>query len=410
MRVEERFLKYVKVHTTSSEESGTHPSFKGEFNLASQLRDELTELGLKKVRMDDKCYVYGFLPASKGLEDKTPIGFIAHMDTSNEASGENVNPIILENFNGESVTLPGSGFVMTKEKYPELARMKGETLVTSDGTTLLGADDKAGVAEIMTMLEILTESDNIKHGPIWVAFTPDEEIGEGTDFFDVEGFGAKFAYTVDGGDVDEVEYENFNAASAKVTVKGLSVHPGSAKDTMINASKVAMEFNAMLPIEECPEMTEGREGFFHLTDMKGRVSEAVLSYIIRDHDLNKFEAKKKLICEIGDKINSKYGDGTASVNVNDSYYNMLEKIKPHMHLIENAKAAIVKAGLEPKVNPVRGGTDGAMLSYKGLPCPNLGTGGFFFHGEQECTSFQRLHKAVEILLNIVSIYAEFGIQ
>lgn len=406
MRAFERFLKYVMIHTTSTPESENHPSFRGEFDLAGQLEKELTELGLEDVRVDDKCYVYGKLPASKGYEKRTALGFIAHMDTAPDASGENVKPVIHENFNGEYVEFPATGFVMTKEKYPALALMKGESLITSDGTTLLGADDKAGVAEIMTLLEKLTASDNVKHGPISVCFTPDEEIGRGADFFDVPGFGAKYAYTVDGGDCDAVEYENFNAASAEIIFKGLSVHPGDAKDTMINASKLAVEFDDMLPKDEIPEKTCGREGFFHLTGIKGCVSEAVSSYIIRDHDWEKFQTKKSLVESIGKIMNEKYGAGTVTVNVKDSYYNMMEKIKPHMHLVDNAKKAIEQAGLLPIEIPVRGGTDGARLSYEGLPCPNLGTGGFYFHGKQECTSFERLDKAVEILLNIVSIYSE----
>ncbi len=406
MRVYDRFIKYVQVHTTSSSETGTHPSFIGEFDLAGQLAEELKKLGLSDVRVDEKCYVYGKLPASRGYENKTSLGFVAHMDTAPDASGENVVPVIHENFNGECVEFPKTGFVMTKEKYPALGLMKGETLITSDGTTLLGADDKAGVAEIMTLLEELTKTDNIKHGPISVCFTPDEEIGEGANYFDISGFGAKFAYTVDGGDCDAVEYENFNAAGAKITFRGLSVHPGDAKDTMVNASKLAMEFNDMLPKEECPEKTCEREGFYHLTDIRGSVSEAVSSYIIRDHDRDKFQERKACVENIGKLMNEKYGVGTVSVNMKDSYYNMYEKIKPHMHLVENAKKAISKAGLNPVEIPVRGGTDGARLSYEGLPCPNLGTGGFYFHGNQECISYERMEKAVEILLNIVEIYSE----
>lgn len=404
MRAYERFLKYVKVHTTSNENSGTHPSFKGEFDLAGQLKDELEELGLEKVKLDDKCYVYGYLPATAGYEDSTAIGFIAHMDTVDDAPGENVKPTIHENFDGKTVNYPGTGTSISVEKFPELAKFKGETLITSDGTTLLGADDKAGIAEIMTLLEKLTKSDNIPHGPVWVAFTPDEEIGEGADNFDLDYFGAPFAYTVDGGDSNVLEYENFNAASLKVTVKGVSVHPGDAKDTMVNASKVAMEYHSMLPQNECPECTEKREGFYHLTDMEGRVGEAVLSYIIRDHDKAGFEERKRVAAAIGDEINAKYGDGTVTVNIEDSYYNMIEKILPHMHLVDNAVAAMKKAGLEPEIIPIRGGTDGAVLSYKGLPCPNLGTGGFYFHGLNECITAERMDKAVEVLMGIVEIY------
>lgn len=421
MRAYERFVNYAKVHTTSNDTSGTHPSFKGEFDLASQLKAELESLGLEKVKMDDKCYVYGYLPASPGYEAVKPLGFIAHMDTSEDAPGENVVPVFHENFNGEEVVFEKTGFVMRMDKYPDIAKMKGETLITSDGTTLLGADDKAGIAEIMTLLEVLTKADNgiesakegscraeaVPHGPIWVAFTPDEEIGEGTDFFDLDYFKASFAYTVDGGDVDALEYENFNAASLDVKIKGVSVHPGDAKDTMVNASKVAMEFHDMLPKDQCPECTEGREGFYHLTDMSGRVGEAELSYIIRDHDIDLFNKKKEFVYEIEKKLNEKYGEGTINITIKDSYFNMIEKIKPHMHLVDNALEAIKEAGLEAKSVPIRGGTDGAMLSYKGLPCPNLGTGGFFFHGKQECISIERMDKAVEILLNIVKKYSEY---
>lgn len=406
MRAYERFLQYVRVHTTSSETTGTHPSFQGEFDLAEKLRDEMLELGLEKVKLDDKCYVYGYIPASEGYEDKPTLGLIAHVDTVDDASGENVNPQIIENFDGEKVVLEGTGDIMTLDKYPELALMKGETLITTDGTTLLGADDKAGVAEIMTLAEMLTKEVNVKHGPIWIGFTPDEEIGEGASFFDLEYFDADFGYTVDGGDANIIEYENFNAASCEVKITGVSVHPGDAKDKMINASKVAMEFNGMLPQDECPEKTCGREGFYHLGGMSGQVGEATLSYILRDHDIDKLNIKKNVVLQIADKLNEKYGPGTVSIEVKDSYYNMIEKIKPHMHLVENAKAAIVEAGLNPLDIPIRGGTDGAMLSYKGFPCPNLGTGGFYFHGTRECISVERMDKVVEILLNIVKRYAK----
>ncbi len=407
MRAYERFVEYVKVNTTSSEKTGTHPSFAGEFDLAGQLKDQLIELGLEGVKVDDKCYVYGFLPATPGYEDAMKLGFIAHVDTVDDAPGEGVVPVIHENFDGEKVIYDKTGFVMTADKFPELKKLKGETLITSDGTTLLGADDKAGVAEIMTILETLTKPDNIPHGPIRVAFTPDEEIGEGADNFDLEYFDADCAYTVDGGDCDALEYENFNAASLTVRVKGVSVHPGDAKNTMINASKVAMEYHNMLPADQCPECTEKREGFFHLTDMSGRVLDATLSYIIRDHDKALFEAKKDLAINIGKELNAKYGEGTVEVEVKDSYYNMIEKIRPHWHLVENAIKAITDAGLEAKEIPIRGGTDGATLSYMGLPCPNLGTGGFYFHGKQECITVERMDKAVEILLNLVKIYSTY---
>lgn len=405
MRAYERLLDYVKVHTTSNEESGTHPSFIGEFNLAKILCSELIGLGLQKVRMDEHAYVYGMLPASDGCEDAVKLGFIAHMDTSPDASGENVNPVIHENYDGGNVVLPGTGDIMSPENFPFLKNMKGETLITTDGTTLLGADDKAGVAEIMTMLETII-SRNLPHGELWIAFTPDEEIGEGTDCFDLDGFGAQYAYTVDGGDVYCLEYENFNAASAKLQFKGFSVHPGSAKDTMINAAKVAMEFNSMLPAEEVPEKTEDHEGFYHLTDMSGDVTEAKLAYIIRDHDMEKFEAKKANIKAIAEKMNEKYGQGTVTVTLRDSYYNMLEKIKPHMHLVDNARKAIEAIGLKAEVVPVRGGTDGARLSYEGLPCPNLGTGGYNYHGTFECITAEGMDRAVEVILGIIDLYTK----
>lgn len=405
MRACERFLDYVKVHTTSSEETGTHPSFKGEFVLADRLADELRQLGVKDVKRDEHCYVYAYLPATEGCEESTPIGFLAHMDTAPDASGENVHPLIHENYDGGDLRLGTSGRMLTTKMFPFLADFKGETLITSDGTTLLGADDKAGVAEIMTAVEIVINK-NIPHGPLFISFTPDEEIGEGTDCFDHSSFGAKFAYTVDGGDVNCLEYENFNAASATVSFKGLSVHPGSAKDKMINAQNVAMEFHALLPYCERPEHTEDREGFYHLTSMEGNVSSAVLSYIVRDHDRAKFEEKKEFLSKAVLFINAKYGEGTASLSVRDSYYNMLEKIAPHMHLVENAKEAIRSVGLTPVVVPVRGGTDGARLSYEGLPCPNLGTGGANYHGEYECITAERMDRAVEIILRLIGIYGK----
>lgn len=404
MRAYERFVDYVKIHTTSSEESGTHPSFDGEFVLAHLLEKQLKELGLINVSVDDKCYVYGLLPATKGNEGATPIGFIAHMDTSDEASGENVNPIFHKNYDGSDIILPATKAVISADKFPFLKNLKGKTIITSDGTTLLGADDKAGIAEIMTALERIID-EKVPHGDLWVGFTPDEEIGEGADYFNLDVFKAQFAYTVDGGEVNCLEYENFNAAAASVVIKGLSVHPGDAKDKMINASNVAHEFHGMLPTQERPEYTEDHEGFFHLTQMEGSVSKALLKYIIRDHDMNKFEEKKKTIQTVANKLNQKYGEGTVAVELKDQYYNMLEKIKPHMHLIENAAKAIKAVGFEPVVVPVRGGTDGARLSYEGLPCPNLGTGGYNYHGELECVSVESMDSAVQIIIEIVKAYA-----
>ena len=404
MRAYERFLDYVKIHTTSDDKSATHPTTACQFELAKLLERQMKELGLENVRLEEHCYVYGTLPATPGLEDKPAIGLIAHMDTSPAASGENVKPQVIEHYDGGDVLFSGTGEYMRVEKFPELASWKGQTLITADGTTLLGADDKAGIAEILTAIERLQKED-IPHGKVCVAFTPDEEVGEGPDFFDVEGFGADFAYTVDGGDVGELEYQNFNAASAVVTIHGFSVHPGSAKGLMKNALNVAMELHALLPANERPETTEGTEGFFHLDEMAGTVSGAKLEYIIRDHDMEKFTARKQAITAAVAAINEKYGEGTAVLELKDSYYNMEQQILPHFHLIENAQLAVKQAGLEPKIVPIRGGTDGARLSFMGLPCPNLGTGGFNFHGPCEYITAEKMDKSVEILLNILSIYA-----
>ncbi len=403
MRAYERLLKYVKVYTTSDPNSGTHPSTMRQFDLARQLVDELKALGLADAFVDEHCYVYATLPATPGSENAKPLGLIAHMDTTDDAPGENVNPQIHENYDGGKVVLPATGAVLDPAVFPFLTEMKGQTLITTDGATLLGADDKAGVAEIMTALErIITEKRH--HGKLCIGFTPDEEIGEGASLFDVPGFGAAYAYTVDGEDVGEISYENFNAAAAVVTVHGFSVHPGSAKNTMINAQNVAMEFHAALPAFDRPEHTEGREGFFHLTSMQGDVTTTHLGYIVRDHDAAKFAARKAQMQHIAACLNEKYGAGTVELDLHDSYYNMLEKIEPHFHLVENARTAIRAAGLEPIETPVRGGTDGATLSYMGLPCPNLGTGGFNFHGPCECITAEKMDQSVEILLNIVDLY------
>ena len=405
MRAYERLLKYVKVHTTSDPNSGTHPSTLRQFDLAKILVEELKELGLTDAHVDEHCYVYATLPATPGQESAAPLGLIAHMDTADDASGENVRPQIHENYDGEAVTLPATGTVLDPKVFPFLREMKGQTLITTDGSTLLGADDKAGVAEIMTALERII-AENRPHGKLCIGFTPDEEIGEGASLFDIPGFGADFAYTVDGGDVGGIEYENFNAASATVTIHGFSVHPGSAKDAMINASNVAMEFHMALPVMARPETTEGYQGFYHLCQMYGDVTEAKLGYILRDHDADKLQFKKDNLLHIACYLNGKYGPGTVEVEIKDSYRNMLEKIKPHFHLVETARKAIEKAGLTPEEIPVRGGTDGAVLSWKGLPCPNLGTGGFNFHGVCECTTVERMDKATEILLNIIELYSK----
>ena len=405
MRAYQRLLQYVQVHTTSDPTTGTHPSTQRQFDLARMLADELRALGVGDADVDEHCYVYGHLPATPGCERRPALGLIAHMDTAPDASGEKVQPILHENYDGRDVTLPGTGAVMKVADFPFLASMKGETLITTDGTTLLGADDKAGVAEIITAVETLIQ-DGLPHGPICIAFTPDEEIGEGASLFDLERFGADFGYTVDGGDVGGIEYENFNAASATVTVHGLSVHTGSAKGTMVNAANVAMEYHLSLPRMARPETTEGREGFYHLCQMTGDVTEAKLGYILRDHDAAKLEYKKDNMRQAADYFNGKYGPGTVTVELKDGYRNMIEKIRPHFHLVETARTAIQMAGLVPEEVPVRGGTDGAVLSWQGLPCPNIGTGGFNFHGVLECITAERMDKATQVVLNIIALYAK----
>ena len=403
MRAYERLLNYVKVYTTSDPNSGTHPSTMRQFDLARQLVEELKGLGLANAHVDEHCYVYATLPATPGQEEAKTLGFIAHLDTADDASGEHVNPQIHPDYDGGPVTLPATGAVLDPETFPFLKNLKGQTLITADGSTLLGADDKAGVAEIMTMLERV-QAEKRPHGKLCVGFTPDEEIGEGASLFDVAHFGAAYAYTVDGDDVGEISYENFNAAAAVVTVHGFSVHPGSAKNAMRNAQNIAIEFHQALPAFSRPEHTEGRQGFFHLTSMQGDVTLAHLGYIVRDHDAVKFEARKAQMQHIADCLNERYGAGTVELDIKDSYYNMVEKIKPHFHLVENARKAIRAAGLEPIEAPVRGGTDGATLSYMGLPCPNLGTGGFNFHGPCECITAEKMDQSVEILLNLVDLY------
>lgn len=403
MRAYERLLQYVKVHTTSDPNSGTHPSTARQFDLARQLVEELKSLGLQDAHVDEHCYVYATLPATPGQEAAPALGFIAHVDTADDASGENVQPQVHPNYDGGPVILLATGAVLDPATFPFLKEMQGQTLITADGSTLLGADDKAGIAEIMTMLERV-QQEGRAHGKLCVGFTPDEEIGEGASLFDVAHFGAAYAYTVDGDDVGEISYENFNAAAAVVTVHGFSVHPGSAKNAMRNAQNIAIEFHQALPAFSRPEHTEGREGFFHLTSMQGDVTLARLGYIVRDHDAARFAARKAQMQHIADCLNERYGAGTVELDLQDSYYNMEEKIRPHFHLVENARKAIHAAGLEPIETPVRGGTDGATLSYMGLPCPNLGTGGFNFHGPCECITAEKMDQSVEILLNLVDLY------
>ena len=402
MRAYERLLKYVKVHTTSDPNSGTHPSTLRQFDLAKILVEELKELGLTDAHVDEHCYVYGSIPATPGCEDKPALGLIAHMDTAPDASGEGVSPILHENYDGRDVTLPATGMVMKVSTFPFLADLKGETLITTDGTTLLGADDKAGVAEILTAAEILL-AEGRPHGKLCIAFTPDEEIGEGASLFDIPGFGADFAYTVDGGDVGGIEYENFNAAAVTLTVEGVNIHPGSAKNKMKNAALYLAEFVNMLPAWETPAHTEGREGFYHLARIAGNETEASAHMIIRDHDKNNFERRKKFVADTVGFLNEKYGEGTFELNIKDSYYNMLEIIEKHMDIVERAEKAMRDAGVEPEIVPIRGGTDGARLSFEGLPCPNLSTGGMNFHSIYEAIPVDALPKMVEVLINIVSV-------
>ncbi len=400
MRAYERLLKYVSVYTTSDPDSATVPSSMRQYDLAHQLVEELKALGLENVHVDENCVVYGWLSATAGCEKQPALGFIAHMDTAPDCSGENVKPQIIENYDGGDVLLAGSGEKLSPAAFPTLKKLAGMTLITTDGTTLLGADDKAGIAEIMTALESII-SEKKPHGKLCIAFTPDEEVGAGVDHFDVEKFGAVYAYTVDGGEEGEIAYETFNACSAEVAVEGLSVHPGSAKDTMINAALVAMEFNALLPAADIPRLTEGYEGFFHLCDMSGDVEHAKLHYIVRDHDRATFEMRKKTLEHAAKTINEKYAREVIRLTLKDSYYNMAEKIAPHMELIENAKRACEKAGMKPFIEAVRGGTDGCRLSFMGLPTPNLCTGGFAFHGPYEhiaVESMDRCAKMVEYLM------------
>ena len=396
MKVEERLLKYVSYWTTSDETSNQIPSSDREFELARELEKELKELGLDKVILTDNCYVYGLLPATPDMESKKAIGFIAHIDTAPDFCGENVKPQIISNYDGNDVLLKGNGAYLKVSDFPSLSSLKGRTLITTDGTTLLGADDKAGVAEIMTAVEEII-NEHIPHGDIWIGFTPDEEVGAGADLFDLDYFKADYAYTVDGDYEGEVAYENFNAASATFNITGVNVHPGEAKDIMVNAALVGCEIASMLPETETPAHTEGREGFFHLTDMSGDVASATLSYIVRDHDKNIFESRLNKLRTIEVEINQKYGSDTVSLNISHSYENMLSVIENNMYTIDLAKEAIKSVGLEPLSRPVRGGTDGARLSFMGLPCPNLGTGGYGFHGPFEHITVEGMETAVKII-------------
>ena len=405
MTVIDRFLKYVTFDTQSDENTGVTPSTAKQMVFAKYLQQELQELGLEDITLDENGYLFATLPAN--VDRPIPvIGFIAHMDTSPDMSGENVKPRIVEKYDGTDIVLCSKdNIVLSPSQFPELLDHKGEDLIVTDGHTLLGADDKAGIAEIVSAMAYLKEHPEIKHGKIRIGFNPDEEIGLGAHKFDVEKFGAKWAYTMDGGEVGELEFENFNAAAAKVTIKGRNVHPGYAKNKMINSMLVANEFMAMLPADETPATTEGYEGFYHLVGMKGEVEQSELSYIIRDHDREKFENRKAFVAECAGKINEKYGNEIVKVELKDQYYNMRQEVEPLMHIIDIAFGAMKEAGVEPKVKAIRGGTDGAQLSFKGLPCPNIFAGGLNFHGRYEFVPVQSIEKAVKVIVKIAELTA-----
>ena len=404
-KILDRFLRYVAIDTQSDENSESQPSAAKELDLLKLLCKELNDMGVEAT-LDEYGYVMGTLPSN--IDKKVPaIGFIAHVDTSPDASGANIKPQIIENYDGSDIALKGvPGLYLKPSEFPELLAHKGETIITTDGTTLLGADDKAGVAEIMNAVQYLVEHPEFKHGDIKIGFTPDEEIGRGVVKFDVKRFGADYAYTMDGGEIGELEFENFNAASAKIHIQGRNVHPGYAKDKMKNAILIGMEFNDLLPIGQRPELTEGYDGFFHIISFKGSVEEADFGYIIRDHDRKKFEEKKELIAQCAHFINVKYGEGTATLEVKDQYYNMREQVEPYYFIVETAVKAMEMAGIKPKIQPIRGGTDGANLSFKGLPCPNIFAGGMNFHGKMEFAPLENIEKASEVVLNIIKLYAE----
>ena len=406
MRAYERLLGYVKVNTASSESgAGTSPSTQCQFDLARLLTDELRALGVADAELTGSCYVYGHLEATPGCEGAPCLGLIAHMDTAPDFSGENVRPRVIENYDGGEVEL-GAGRTLSAKDFPHLPSLKGRTLITTSGDTLLGADDKAGIAEIMTLIEQL-QTERLPHGRIAVCFTPDEEIGYGTAELDLDRLGADYAYTIDGGPEGEIVYENFNAVAATVQITGVNVHPGSAKNIMVNAAQVATEFNACLPCCETPRYTEGYEGFYHLTSIEGTVERVELRYILRDHDAKKLEQRRETMQHVGKILNERYGAGTVSISFREQYRNMVEKIVPeHMHLVDSAIRAIEDSGLEPLRQPIRGGTDGALLSWEGLPCPNLGTGGYAYHGPYEHITAEGMDKCVEIMRRIVETFSE----
>ncbi|WJP98893.1 peptidase T [Geobacillus stearothermophilus] len=402
----ERFIRYAKVNTQSDPESSTCPSTQGQWELARMLVEELKSIGMEDVTVDENGYVMATLPSN--TDKNVPvIGFLAHMDTAPEFTGANVNPQIIEQYDGGDIVLnKEQGIILSPNDFPELAGYKGHTLITTDGTTLLGADDKAGIAEIMTAMNYLIQHPEIKHGKVRVAFTPDEEIGRGPHKFDVAKFGAQFAYTVDGGPLGELEYESFNAAEAKMTIKGKNVHPGTAKGKMINSIKIAMEFQQQLPADEAPEHTEGYEGFYHLLSFQGSVEETKLHYIIRDFDREQFEARKAKMNEIAASLAQKYGNDRITLEINDQYYNMREKIEPVRHIVDIAHEAMTNLGIEPKVKPIRGGTDGSQLSYMGLPTPNIFAGGENFHGRYEYISADTMVKSAEVIVEIIKLFEQ----
>ena len=405
MNLLERFLKYVSIHTTSDENTGLVPSTPQQMEFAKILAEELKDMGMQDVSLDKKGYLMATLPSNID-KDVPTVGFISHLDTSPDMSGKNVKPRIVENYDGNDIVLnEKENIVLSPKQFPELTMYRGQSLVVTNGLTLLGADDKAGIAEIMTAMDYFIKNPDVKHGKVRIAFNPDEEIGLGAHLFDVDKFGCQFAYTMDGGEIGELEYENFNAPGAKVTFYGTNVHPGYAKNKMVNSMKIATKFMATVPANESPEYTDGYEGFYHLTGIGGDVEKTTVSYIIRDHDRKKFEERKAHLQMLVDKINSEFGDNTATLEVKDQYYNMKEKVEPVKYIVDIASEAIRQAGVEPKVKPIRGGTDGAQLSFKGLPCPNIFAGGHNFHGKYEFVPIQSMEKATEVVKNIIKIIA-----
>ena len=407
-KILERFLRYIAIETTSDPESSSQPSTSDQLDLSRLLVKELQEIGIKDVTLDEHGYVMATIPSNLPAGTKVPvIGFIAHVDSAPDAPGKVINPQILKNYDGKDIVInKEKGMIMKVEDFPELPEYKGQTLITTDGTTLLGADDKAGIAEIMTAADYIMSNPTFLHGEIKIGFTPDEEIGRGVDKFDVKRFGAQYAYTLDGGQIGELEYENFNAASAKIYVQGRNIHPGYAKDKMVNAIILATEFNSLLPVEQRPEFTQHYEGFFHIIRFDGTVEEATIQYIIRDHDFEKFEEKKSLIEESITYMNKKYGEGRFRLELKDQYFNMRKQVEPHYHIVEKAVKAMEMAGITPLIKPIRGGTDGARLSFMGLPCPNIFAGGHNFHGRYEYIPLESMVKATEVILNVIKLYSQ----